>query len=221
MSNPKALRSPLIRFLRCLNAMRDGAPPIRLGVRCDAVMLDAEAAPLAAGADCFSGYLSSGCIGGCMERFKALPFAWSRSRKPLHRRKQPEETPEPHRPDAPMDTASGVMEDGEALRRVLARLADQPGSKKLDQSATPTAARELSMPFISTVIGRSHPDSRPASRPSMGTLWGGAASVMLAALRLAVWDRQLGDFILQILDAGQQLVDCARSLRRRSSAASS
>lgn len=42
-----------------------------------------------------------------------------------------------------MDAAGGVMEDGEALRRVLARLAEQGRLKKLDR-ATLTAARELS-----------------------------------------------------------------------------
>ncbi len=60
------------------------------------------------------------------------------------------------------------------------------------------------MPFISTVIGEKSPDSsRPASRPSMGTLWGGAASGHARGAAACCVDRQLGDFILQILDAGQ------------------
>ncbi len=125
---------------------RDGAPydPTRC-VRCDAVMLDAEAAPR-------RGRRRLYCSDTCRRDASAARMAAERFGKPIRvvevpkaaaPQKQPEETPEPHRPDAPMDTASGVMEDGEALRRVLARLADQARLKKLDR-ATLTAARELS-----------------------------------------------------------------------------
>ncbi|MCP3810996.1 hypothetical protein NLX62_01365 [Mycobacteriaceae bacterium Msp059] len=42
-----------------------------------------------------------------------------------------------------MGATSGVVEDGEALRRVLAQVAEQARLKKLDR-ATLTAARDLS-----------------------------------------------------------------------------
>lgn len=53
------------------------------------------------------------------------------------------ETPEPSQAVAPMDAAQSVLDDGEALRGLLTRLAEQARLKNLDR-ATLTAARELS-----------------------------------------------------------------------------
>lgn len=114
-------------------------------VRCDAVMLDEEAAPR-------RGRRRMYCSDTCRRDASAARMAAERFEEPIRvivvpkaaaLQGQSEETPEPHRPDAPMDAASGVMEDGEALRRVLARLAEQARLKKLDR-ATLTAARDLS-----------------------------------------------------------------------------
>ena len=49
----------------------------------------------------------------------------------------------PDGPVVPMDAANTLLADSEALRTLLARLAEQARLKKLDR-ATLTAARELS-----------------------------------------------------------------------------
>lgn len=63
--------------------------------------------------------------------------------KAANSRKRPAELPEPNQAAAPMDAAASVLDDGEALRGLLAHVAEQARLKKLDR-ATLTAARELS-----------------------------------------------------------------------------
>lgn len=114
-------------------------------VRCDAVMLDEEASPR-------RGRRRLYCSDTCRRDASAARMAAERFGEPIRvievpkaaaPQKQPEGTPDPHRPDAPMDAASDVLEDGEALRRVLARVAEQARLKKLDR-VTLMAARDLS-----------------------------------------------------------------------------
>lgn len=57
--------------------------------------------------------------------------------------KKSAETMGPDRPVPPMDAANSVLDDGDALRELLTRVAEQARLKKLDR-ATLTAARELS-----------------------------------------------------------------------------
>ena len=114
-------------------------------VRCDAVMLDEEASPR-------RGRRRLYCSDTCRRDASAARMAAERFGAPIRvvevpkgaaSKKEFAETMGPDRPVAPMGSANSVLDDGEALRAVLARLAEQARLKKLDR-ATLTAARELS-----------------------------------------------------------------------------
>lgn len=114
-------------------------------VRCDAVMLDEEASPR-------RGRRRLYCSDTCRRDASAARMAAERFGAPIRvvevpkgaaPKKDPDETPDPHWPATPMDAASGVLEDSEALRMVIARVAEQARLKKLDR-ATLAAARDLS-----------------------------------------------------------------------------
>nr|WP_090344606.1 hypothetical protein [Mycolicibacterium malmesburyense] len=114
-------------------------------VRCDAVMLDEDATPR-------RGRRRLYCSDTCRRDASAARIAAQRSGAPIRvievpkaaaSQKQSAGTPEPHRPVAPVDAANRVLDDGEALRGLLTRLAEQARLKKLDR-ATLTAARDLS-----------------------------------------------------------------------------
>lgn len=123
----------------------DGAYDPTRCVRCDAVMLDEEVSPR-------RGRRRLYCSDTCRRDASAARVAAERFGAPIRvvevpkaaaPLKKPEGAPAPHRPDAPIDVASGDLEDGEALRRVLARVTEQARLKRLDR-ATLTAARDLS-----------------------------------------------------------------------------
>lgn len=114
-------------------------------VRCDAVMLDEDVSPR-------RGRRRLYCSDTCRRDASAARMAAERFGAPIRvievpksaaLRKQPEGTPEPPEPTLPRDVLEGVMEDGEALRGVLERVAERARLKKLDR-ATLTAARDLS-----------------------------------------------------------------------------
>lgn len=114
-------------------------------VRCDAVMLDEDATPR-------RGRRRLYCSDTCRRDASAARIAAQRYGAPIRvievpkaaaLQKQSAGAPEPHRPVAPVDAANSVLDDGEALRGLLTRLAEQARLKKLDR-ATLTAARDLS-----------------------------------------------------------------------------
>lgn len=114
-------------------------------VRCDAVMLDAEALPR-------RGRRRLYCSDTCRRDASAARMAAERFGAPIRvvevpkdvaSQKQSAGTSEPHRSVAPVDVADSVLYDGEELRGLLARVTEQARLKKLDR-ATLTAARELS-----------------------------------------------------------------------------
>lgn len=121
-----------------------GYDPTRC-VRCDAAMLDKDAAPR-------RGRRRLYCSDSCRRDASAARNAAQRYGAPIRvievpkaadSQKRSAEIPEPHPAVAPMDAANRVLDDGEALRELLARVAEQARLKKLDR-ATLTAARELS-----------------------------------------------------------------------------
>jgi hypothetical protein len=114
-------------------------------VRCDAVMLDEDAAPRL-------GRRRLYCSDMCRRDASAARTAAQRYGAPIRvvevpkaaaSQRQSVETSGLNRPVAPMDSANNVLDDGEASRALLARLTEQARLKKLDR-ATLTAARELS-----------------------------------------------------------------------------
>ena len=114
-------------------------------VRCDAVMLDAEALPR-------RGRRRLYCSDTCRRDASAARTAAERYGAPIRVIEVPRVAASQERsavnlgpdgPVVPMDTATRVLADSEALRTLLARLAEQARLKKLDR-ATLTAARELS-----------------------------------------------------------------------------
>lgn len=114
-------------------------------VRCDAVMLDEEAPPK-------RGRRRLYCSDTCRRDASAARTAAQRYGAPIRvvqvpkvvaSQKESLEASAPIRPVAPMDAAKSILDDGEALRALLARVAEQARLKKLDR-ATLTAARDLS-----------------------------------------------------------------------------
>jgi hypothetical protein len=114
-------------------------------IRCDAAMLDEDAAPR-------RGRRRLYCSDTCRRDASAARNAAQRYGAPIRvievpkaaaSQKRSAETAEPREAVAPMDAANKVLDDGEALRGLLARLVEQARLKKLDR-ATLTAARELS-----------------------------------------------------------------------------
>ncbi|MGW0159255.1 hypothetical protein ACWDUN_08005 [Mycobacterium sp. NPDC003323] len=114
-------------------------------IRCDAAMLDEDAAPR-------RGRRRLYCSDTCRRDASAARNAAQRYGAPIRVIEVPKaaapqqrsaETAEPRGAVAPMDAANKVLDDGEALRGLLARLVEQARLKKLDR-ATLTAARELS-----------------------------------------------------------------------------
>lgn len=121
-----------------------GCDPTRC-IRCDAAMLDEDAAPR-------RGRRRLYCSDTCRRDASAARNAAQRYGAPIRvievpkaaaSQKRSAESPEPHQAVAPMDTANRVLDDGEALRELLSRVAKQARLKKLDR-ATLTVARELS-----------------------------------------------------------------------------
>lgn len=114
-------------------------------VRCDAVMLDEDAAPR-------RGRRRLYCSDACRRDASAARTAAERFGAPIRvveipkasaPQKNSGKTSERSRPALPMDAANIVLDDAEALCELIARLADQARLKKLDR-ATYAAARELS-----------------------------------------------------------------------------
>lgn len=114
-------------------------------IRCGAAMLDEDAAPR-------RGRRRLYCSDTCRRDASAARNAAQRYGAPIRvievpkaaaSQKRSAETAEPREAVAPMDAANKVLDDGEALRGLLARLVEQARLKKLDR-ATLTAARELS-----------------------------------------------------------------------------
>lgn len=114
-------------------------------VRCNAAMLDEDAAPR-------RGRRRLYCSDTCRRDASAARTAAERYGAPIrvievprvgasHERSAVDRGPDG--PVVPVDTANRVLADSEALRTLLARLAEQARLKKLDR-ATLTAARELS-----------------------------------------------------------------------------
>jgi hypothetical protein len=121
-----------------------GYDPTRC-IRCDAAMLDEDAAPR-------RGRRRLYCSDQCRRDASAARNAAQRYGAPIRvievpkaadSQKRSAEIPEPHQAVAPMDAAESVLDNGEALRGLLAHVAEQARLKKLDR-ATLTAARELS-----------------------------------------------------------------------------
>lgn len=121
-----------------------GYDPTRC-IRCDAAMLDEDAAPR-------RGRRRLYCSDTCRRDASAARNAAQRYGAPIRvievpraaaSQKRSAETPEPRQAVAPMDAANRVLDDGEALRELLTRVAEQARLKKLDR-ATLTAARDLS-----------------------------------------------------------------------------
>ncbi|QEM47893.1 hypothetical protein [Mycolicibacterium grossiae] len=121
-----------------------GYDPTRC-IRCDVAMLDEDAAPR-------RGRRRLYCSDTCRRDASAARNAAQRYGAPIRVIEVPKaadsqqreaETAEPSQAVAPMDAANKVLDDGEALRELLARVAEQARLKKLDR-ATLTAARELS-----------------------------------------------------------------------------
>lgn len=133
-------------------AAADGSPSCGAGgydptrcVRCDAAMLDEDAAPR-------RGRRRLYCSDTCRRDASAARNAAQRYGAPIRvievpkaavAQKQSAETPKPDQPGVPMDAVNSVLGDGKALRGLLTRVAEQARLKKLDR-ATLTAARELS-----------------------------------------------------------------------------
>lgn len=115
-------------------------------IRCDAAMLDEDAAAPRRGRRRL--YCSDTCRRDASaarmaaERFGA-PIRVVEVPKGAASQKKSAETMGPDRPVPPMDAANSVLDDGDALRELLTRVAEQARLKKLDR-ATLTAARELS-----------------------------------------------------------------------------
>lgn len=114
-------------------------------VRCDAAMLDDDVAPR-------RGRRRLYCSDTCRRDASAARTAAERYGAPIRVIEVPRVAASQERsaenlgsdgPVGPQDTANGLLADGEALRTLLARLAEQARLKKLDR-ATLTAARELS-----------------------------------------------------------------------------
>lgn len=114
-------------------------------VRCDAAMLDEDAAPR-------RGRRRLYCSDTCRRDASAARTAAERYGAPIRVIEVPRVAVSQERsavnlgpdgPVVPMDPASRVLADSEALRTLLARLAEQARLKKLDR-ATLTAARDLS-----------------------------------------------------------------------------
>ncbi|AQA03909.1 hypothetical protein BVC93_17395 [Mycobacterium sp. MS1601] len=123
----------------------DGAYDPTRCIRCDAAMLDEDAAPR-------RGRRRLYCSDTCRRDASAARNAAQRYGAPIRvievprvaaSQNQSAETPEPHQSVAPMDAVNSVLDDGEALRGLLTRVAEQARLKKLDR-ATLTAARDLS-----------------------------------------------------------------------------
>jgi len=125
---------------------RDGGAydPTRC-VRCDAVMLDEDAAPR-------RGRRRLYCSDTCRRDASAARTAAERYVSPIRvvevpkvvaSQEQPAETSGPNGPVEPMDAADIILGDAEALCELLARVAERARLKKLNR-ATFTAARELS-----------------------------------------------------------------------------
>lgn len=121
-----------------------GYDPTRC-VRCDAAMLDEDAAPR-------RGRRRLYCSDTCRRDASAARNAAQRYGAPIRVIEVPKaaasqqrsaETPEPRQAVAPLEAAKSVLDDGETLRGLLSRLAEQARLKKLDR-ATLAAARELS-----------------------------------------------------------------------------
>lgn len=121
-----------------------GYDPTRC-IRCDAAMLDEDAAPR-------RGRRRLYCSDTCRRDASAARNAAQRYGAPIRVIEVPKaaasqgrsaETLEPRQAVASMDAANRVLDDGEALRELLTRVAEQARLKKLDR-ATLTAARELS-----------------------------------------------------------------------------
>lgn len=121
-----------------------GYDPTRC-IRCDAAMLDEDAAPR-------RGRRRLYCSDTCRRDASAARNAAQRYGAPIRvievpkaaaSQKRSAEAPEPRQAVAPLDAAKSVLDDGEALRGLLTRVAEQARLKKLDR-ATLTAARELS-----------------------------------------------------------------------------
>lgn len=114
-------------------------------IRCDAAMLDEDAAPR-------RGRRRLYCSDTCRRDASAARNAAQRYGAPIRVIEVPKdvasqqesaETSRTNRADAPRDAANSVLDDGKALHAVLARVAQQARLKKLDR-ATLSAARELS-----------------------------------------------------------------------------
>lgn len=114
-------------------------------VRCDAAMLDEDAAPR-------RGRRRLYCSDTCRRDASAARNAAQRYGAPIRvievpkdaaSQQEPAEKSGSNRAAALMDAANSVLGDAEALRAVLARVAQQARLKKLDR-ATLSAARELS-----------------------------------------------------------------------------
>lgn len=127
------------------NHCADGVYDPTRCVRCDALMLDEEVSQR-------RGRRRLYCSDTCRRDASAARMAAERFGDPIRVVEVPKaaashkhsgETPEIYEATAPLDAALTVVEGGEALRRVLALVAEQARLKKLDR-ATLTAARELS-----------------------------------------------------------------------------
>lgn len=110
-------------------------------VRCDAVMLDEEVSPR-------RGRRRRYCSDTCRRDASAARIAAERFGAPIRVIEVPKaaastEVVDRDRPVAPMDAVNNILDDPEALRGLLARVAQQARLKKLDR-ATLTAARDLS-----------------------------------------------------------------------------
>lgn len=114
-------------------------------IRCDATMLDEDAPPR-------RGRRRLYCSDTCRRDASAARNAAQRYGAPIRvievpkaaaSHKRSAEAPGSCQAVATMDAANSVLDDGEALRGLLTRLAEQARLKKLDR-ATLTAARELS-----------------------------------------------------------------------------
>lgn len=114
-------------------------------VRCDAVMLDEEVSPR-------RGRRRLYCSDTCRRDASAARMAAERYGAPIRvievpkaaaSQRKPAATSGPNSSVAQMDAANSVLGDGEALRGLLTRVAEQARLKKLDR-ATLAAARDLS-----------------------------------------------------------------------------
>ena len=121
-----------------------GYDPTRC-IRCDAAMLDEDAAPR-------RGRRRLYCSDTCRRDASAARNAAQRYGAPIRVIEVPKaaasqtrsaKAPGSREALAPMDAANKVLDDSEALRKLLTRVAEQARLKKLDR-ATLAAARELS-----------------------------------------------------------------------------